>query len=95
MEYNVPQKTRVLVWEGEDRNHVVTLNKSKRSIEAQVLHCWSCGLLTDFYMKHGQASLVRLLERYFNHVENWTGRLDGDSDPNIITIFVTNRKGNV
>ena len=52
MEYNVPQKTRVLVWEGEDRNHVITLNKNKRSIEIQVLHCWSCGLLTDFYMKH-------------------------------------------
>ena len=46
-------------------------------------------------MKHGQASLVRFLEKYFNHVENWTGRLDGDTDPNIITVFVTNRKENV
>lgn len=46
-------------------------------------------------MKHGQASLVRFLEKYFNYVENWTGRLDGDTDPNIITVFVTNRKENV
>lgn len=89
------RKREFLFGRVKTKNHVITLNKSKRSIEVQVLHCWSCGLLTDFYMKHGQASLVRFLEKYFNHVENWTGRFDGDTDQNIITVFVTNRKENV
>lgn len=78
---NVPQRTRVIVYESTDKQNPDGYSR---------VYAWSSGILTKFYMTHGIVSLERFLRKYFQCVY-----FTDNTERDVIFIFVSRRKENV
>lgn len=95
MDINIPQKTRVLVYEYTEEIQVF-FRKDGTSFNGNKLYAFSSGELTKFYMTHGKQSVMNFLKKYYNYVEcpNKLAYCENELNPNIVIFFIAQKKGN-
>lgn len=94
MEINIPQKTRVLVYECTEEIQTF-FRKDGASFNGNKLYAFSSAELTKFYMTHGKQSVMNFLKKYYSYVEcpNRLVYCEDEPDSNIVIFFIAQKKG--
>lgn len=95
MDINIPQRTRVLVYECTEEIQTF-FRKDGTSFNGNKLYAFSGAELTKFYITHGKQSVMNFLKKYYNYVEcpNRLVYYENELDPNIVIFVIAQKKGN-